>query len=179
MSRMLDNTLLDALDSEERVELSSTVWRVTWSTRDPLAGSPGGGRWVYPGACETLYTSFEADGAIAEIYHHLSRAPVFSSSSSEVSELVVRDIEVVEISQSLLDQLGLVSDASNSGVELRDVGEAAFKLDYQGIVVPNVRWDCKNLVLFLDRLDLSSQIELTKSDPINWPAWKSSNVRDS
>ena len=56
------------------------VWRVTWASRDPLARGTGGGRWHPAHAFEALYTSLDENGAMAEIYFHLSKAPVFSSS---------------------------------------------------------------------------------------------------
>ena len=43
------------------------VWRVTWATRDPLAGGTGGGRWHPPNDFEALYTSLEESGEYRNI----------------------------------------------------------------------------------------------------------------
>ena len=59
-----------------------SVWRMTWASRNPLVGGTGGGRWHPPNEFEVLYTSTVADGAMAEIYFHLSKAPVFSTSDA-------------------------------------------------------------------------------------------------
>jgi hypothetical protein len=85
-----DPDLLDALEAMEPQAFDGVAWRVTWAARDPLAGGTGGGRWHPPNDFEALYTSLAEDGALAEIYHHLSRAPVFSSSHVTLNKLQVR-----------------------------------------------------------------------------------------
>ena len=85
-----DPDLLDALEAIEPRPFDQIVWRVSWATRDPLLGGTGGGRWHPPNDFETLYASLDEHGAIAEIYHHLSRSPVFSSSHVKINQLRVR-----------------------------------------------------------------------------------------
>jgi hypothetical protein len=75
---LYDRDLLDALEALDPEPFSGTAWRTTWVTRDPLIGSTAGGRWHPENSFETLYTSTETDGSLAEVYYHLSRAPVFS-----------------------------------------------------------------------------------------------------
>ena len=80
MTSILDPELLSAVDALNSSKFEGEVWRVTWAARDPLAGNAAGGRWTPDGRFEALYTSLESDGALAEAYYHLSRAPVMSSS---------------------------------------------------------------------------------------------------
>ncbi len=54
-----DPDLLDALEAMEPRSFGGVVWRVTWATRDPLAGGTGGGRWHPPNDFEALYASTE------------------------------------------------------------------------------------------------------------------------
>jgi hypothetical protein len=65
---ILDAQLLDVLDAIQGEIFEDEVWRVTWATRDPLAGSSSGGRWSPDNSFDALYTSLDRDGALAEIY---------------------------------------------------------------------------------------------------------------
>src|SRR5271167_4129987 len=76
-----DPALLDALDAFDRVSYHGKTWRVVREGRDPLQGSASGGRWD-PTLFDVLYTSLNADGAVAEVHFHLSRQPVFPSKIS-------------------------------------------------------------------------------------------------
>lgn len=76
--RARDLELLDAVDSFRREAFDADVWRLVRTGRDPTLGSPSRSRWCN-GMFDVLYTSFERDGALAEIYALLSLQPVFPS----------------------------------------------------------------------------------------------------
>lgn len=173
MADLLDPDLLGAIDSIPGQRFACTAWRVTWASRDPLAGNEAGGRWSPDSRFEVLYTSLEPDGALAEVYYHLSRAPVLSSSHMRLNQLEVDLENVLVLTMEQLRELGLDDPrASRIDTKGRAVGEAAFMLDFQGLVVPSARWDCDNLVLFLDRIDLNESIRLEHQAEVNWPAWR-------
>ena len=65
----------------DREALKKVVWRVARRGRDPLRGAIANGRWSAIGEFEVLYTSLEADGALAEVGHRLSLEPVWPSAS--------------------------------------------------------------------------------------------------
>ena len=174
-SRVHDPDLLDLLEAMDPRPFEGIVWRVTWTARDPLAGGTGGGRWHFPNDFEALYTSLMEDGAMAEIYHHLSRAPVFSSSQVRINKLHVsakRTLEFADV--GALATLGIDEEVFRKGDPLRtrEVGAAARFLDLDGLIVPSARWPCLNLVLFLDRLPDASALRVEDSRDINWPAWR-------
>ena len=54
------------------------------------------------------------------------------------------------------------------------IGEATFMLDYQGLIVPSARWDCGNLMVFLDQrsFDMDKHLSFNKASDVNWPAWR-------
>ncbi|NND00385.1 MAG: RES family NAD+ phosphorylase [Gammaproteobacteria bacterium] len=171
---MLDPEILDTLDKFSGEPFKAKVWRVTWASRNPLAGGVGGGRWSPPNQFEALYTSLHSDGALAEAYYHLSRAPVLSSSSMKINQIAVKLDNVISLSIKQLNRLGL-EDPLASRIDVRltqPIAEAAHLLDYQGLIVPSARFDCNNLVIFLDRINLDTQIKISKSDDVNWPAWR-------
>lgn len=174
MADLLDPELLNAVDALSGQAFEGDIWRVTWASRDPLAGNEGSGRWSPAGRFEVLYTSLEADGALAEVYYHLSRAPVMSSSHMRVNHLRISLDTVLVLDAMQLNSLG-VDDPLASRVDndrSQAVGEAAYMMDYQGLIVPSARWDCSNLLLFIDRFDLNEHIELLDVSDVNWPAWK-------
>lgn len=175
-----DPDLLDALDAMATRPFDGTVWRVTWASRDPLAGGVGGGRWHPPNGFEVLYTSLEEDGALAEIYHHLSRAPVFSSSHVKINEIAVRAARVAVFdSVASLKPLGVDAEMFRRGdvARTREIGAAARFLDMDGLIVPSARWSCANLVLFMDRLSGLDALAVRAARDINWPAWRERNPR--
>ncbi len=132
-----------------------------------------------PDDFEALYASMDRDGALAEIHHHLSRAPVFSSSQARLNRvraLTLRTLVFDDV--AALESVGVDAAAFHKGenVRTREVGAAARFLDKDGLIVPSARWPCANLVLFLDRLaDLETLTVLEQRD-VNWPAWRESQV---
>ncbi len=151
------------------------VWRVTWATRDPLAGGTGGGRWHLPNDFEALYASLDENGAMAEVYHHLSKAPVFSSSHVKMNQLRVRTERTLVFKDvESLESVGVDGDKFRRGdtSRSREIGAAARFLDMDGLIVPSARWPCLNLVLFLDRLSDLETLEVLDSREVNWPAWR-------
>ena len=154
---------------------NAPVWRVTWATRDPLIGGTGGGRWHPPNAFEALYTSLAADGAMAEMYHHLSRAPVFSSSHMRLHRLSVPvERTLVFGDVAALEDVGIDEAAFRRGEteRSREVGAVARFLDIGGLIVPSARWPCANLVIFPDRVSDLGAFGVEDSRDVNWPAWR-------
>ncbi len=44
-------------------------------------------------------------------------------------------------------------------------------MGFDGLIVPNARWDCLNLVLFVDAVDLD-EIEIEERSAIDWNLWR-------
>jgi len=172
MHSIHDRELLDSLERLGGKSLHLDVWRVTWRTRGVLDVG-GGGRWNHPGKPDAIYTSLESDGAIAEIYHHLSRAPVLSSADRILHPLNVRTETTLDLTDAgILRRLGLTAEMldSDDPSATREVAHAAFLLDHDSLLVPSLRWKCANLVVFPDRID-ETRIQAGQAKSINWPAW--------
>src|SRR5712691_11506803 len=73
-----DPELLDEIDKFARTVFEGRVWRVVRESRDVLQASPVRARWD-PGTFDVLYSSLDREGALEEVYFHLSRQPVFPS----------------------------------------------------------------------------------------------------
>ena len=139
--RVHDPDLLDALEAMRPRPFDGTAWRVTWAARDPLIGGTGGGRWHPPNDFAALYTSLEEDGALAEIYHHLSRAPLFSSSHVKLNALQVRTEHTLTFPDLVsLAAVGVDEESFSRGVpaRTREIGartRAAIACNLEALIV--------------------------------------------
>jgi hypothetical protein len=181
-SSIRDSRLIDALDQLPRVTFEGTVWRVAREGRDPTQFGRSGGRWDDT-TFDVLYTSLERDGAIAEIYYHLLRGqPVFPSKVRfTLHELkvslgeAIRFERVSELSSFGLDEAryGQLSynERTKEYPRSQEIAEVAFFLDSDGLIVPNARHACLNLVAFGDRLKPGAIERVKDHGLINWSDW--------
>jgi len=166
--------LLDALDGLKRVAFEGPAWRIVREGRDPLQGYPAGARWD-PGAFDVIYTSIEREGALAEIHFHLSRQPVFPSKLvSVLHRLGVRTRRTLKLADlSQVEALGVAREryAELSYARTQAIGDAAYFLGFDGLMVPSARWDCMNLVVFTDQLS-PADLAVEESAVVDWQAWR-------
>lgn len=172
MGTMLhDRALLDALEEAQVESFEGIVWRITAGNRHPLAGSSGGGRWSPPSSSPTLYTSLQKDGAVAEIRFRLSMEPVFPAKITfSAHQIQINLSNLLDISgMAQLALLGVDLNSYNKIDYARThlIAAAARFLEYEGMLVPNARYQCKNLVIFLDRLRPGSTMTSELSEPID------------
>lgn len=174
--RARDIELLDAIDAFERMPLDAEVWRLVRENRDPVLGSPSRSRWCNS-SFDVLYTSFERDGAIAEIHALLSLQPVFPSRDRWfVHRLKVSATQALKLADlPTLAQLGVDTGryAERNYRRTQEIADAAFFLGFDGLIAPSARWRCLNLVLFTDRIP-PGQIEIieTADEPVGWDHWR-------
>ena len=170
-----DPELLDAVDKFARTVLEGQVWRVVRESRDVLQASPVGARWD-PGTFDVLYTSLDRDGALQEIYFHLSRQPVFPSVPFQLHRLRANARKILRLEDlHVLEQLG-VDTGNYAGLNYartQAIGDAAFFLGFDGLVVPSARYACLNLILFADHVAVAD-LDVELSEPVDWKAWRRS-----
>jgi hypothetical protein len=53
----------------------------------------------------------------------------------------------------------------------QEIGDAAFFLGFDGLIVPSARWSCQNLALFTDRF-APEDLTVEASEVVDWPAWR-------
>jgi RES domain-containing protein len=181
-----DNRLIDALEAIEPVMLEQPVWRATQEGRDPCRCSRSGGRWD-DGTFDVLYTAEVQDGAIAEMYFHLSRGqPIMPSQVRyelhEINAMLSHALKLVDT--SALAALGLnvehYGQLSYQEREMeyprsQDIAEAAHFLNFDGLIVPSARWNCMNIVLFCEKLSQRSYQATRNHGIITWSEWASDN----
>ncbi len=170
-----DLFLLDTLDQFERASFDGSVWRAVREGRDVLQASAIGARWD-PGSFDVLYTSLQREGALAELYFHLSRQPVFPSKIKfHLYRIKVHANKVLYLTRSLLEKLGIPSTIypDLNYDRSQEIADVAYFLGFEGVVAPSARWNCSNLVLFWDRIG-PADIESEYHELVDWSAWKES-----
>lgn len=180
LGRAHDDRLLDAISRINPVDYDRSVWRVVRQGRSPTDGSRGAGRWN-PAELSVLYCSEERDGALSEIHFHLSLGqPVFPS---RIRHFVHQCAASLERALALLD----IAELTRLGVEMsryreilyaktQEIGAAAAFLGFDGLVAPSARYDCANLVIFLDNVPQEAIREIS-SESVDWADWIKGRAR--
>lgn len=180
-----DRTLIDTLEGLPCEPLETTVWRVVRDMRDPTIFASGGNRWD-DGSFEVLYTSLSREGALAEMRFHLSRGqPIVPSKPRyRLFALSVKVGGAIDLcGKGTLEKLG-IDIASYGKLPYLDrvgeyemcqkIGEAVHFLgsdspgDPTAMLVPNARYDARNLVLLGDYTSPDDVEELENHGIIDW-----------
>lgn len=172
--RARDLEILDALDAFHGRPFEGIVWRAVRAERDPIQGHPSAGRWD-PGTFDVVYTALDADGAVAEISFHLSQQPVFPSKLRFLLHQIrvrVANVLALETMNSLVT-LGVDESRYQEVLYSRTqaIGDAADFLGFDGLIAPNARWNCLNLVLFTDRI-APADIEIVTTEAVDILHWQ-------
>ncbi len=126
----------------------------------------------------------ESDGAVAELYYHLSRGQSVFPSRMQFRRFEIR----VNLSRSL--RLADMAALMDLGIETgrygalsffekkqeyprtQEIAEIAHFLNFDGLVVPSARWDCRNVVTFTDRVPPEALSVEEDHAPVDWDEWK-------
>jgi RES domain-containing protein len=156
---------------------------VTREGRDPTQCSAVGGRWD-DRTFDVLYTSTKADGAIAEMYFHVSRGkPVIPSLvRHHLHELHIRLANCLKLALDDLQTLGLRTatfgqlsyfEREQKYPRTQEIAEIAYFLGRDGLIVPSARSNHDNLIVFCDPAGGPEAIEVMHEDgEIVWENWK-------
>nr|WP_316652883.1 RES family NAD+ phosphorylase [uncultured Gellertiella sp.] len=182
-----DSRLIDALEALPASAFSGTVWRVVREGRDPCQCAASGGRWD-DGSFDVLYTSTRRDGALSEMYFHLSRGqPVFPARLRFKLYELTADLSPIVSLPTLADLAGTGVDTAHyrqlhydsrhqEYPRTQELAGCAHVLDFQGMLVPGARMDCPNLVLFCAYLTEASVRVKADHGIIDWSAWRAGQV---
>lgn len=160
-----DQRLLDSLEAVPPEPFSDTAWRVVRDGRNPRQCSAVGGRWDNrwdDRTFDVLYTSSNADGAIAEMYFHLRRGqPVFPSQVHyRLFELSITlwcclhfaslaDIAALGLRSETFGQMSY-AERKQEYPRTQEIAEAAHFIGRDGLIVPSARSEWPNIVVFCD-----------------------------
>ena len=181
--RIRDNALIDALESAPSIRFDGSVWRVARAGHDVLMCGSAGGRWD-DGTFDVLYTSMLADGAIAEMFFHLSRGqPVIPSKVVyHLFELRIAidralrlaDLKAVGALGVDVARYGSLShaDRQQEYPRTQDIAETAHFVGFDGLVVPSARLECSNVIVFCDRVKPDAMEIVKDQGRIDWEQWR-------
>ena len=172
-----DPELLEQLSAFPKSRFDDLVFRATRANLDPLAASTSGGRWAPVGDAKhqvpVLYTSLVREGALAELSYHWGQLKPRPSKSAIVHCLRVTTTRTLRLLQVDLEHLGV--DMARFGERdhrrTQEIGAACAFLDRDGLIVPSARWNCNNLVIFMENHELSNDLVIETRDEVDWQAW--------
>jgi RES domain-containing protein len=178
-----DSRLLDAVEALPHETFSGAAWRVVRNGRDPIQCSAVGGRWD-DRTFDVLYTSLRADGAISEMYYHVSRGqPVIPSlvryklyevhvtlaSCARIASLDT--LESIGLKVSTFGQLSY-SERHQEYPRTQDIAEAAHFHGRDGLLVPSARSEHTNLVVFCSPAGPEAIEVVRDHGEIAWDEWR-------
>jgi RES domain-containing protein len=174
-----DRELLDRLAAFTPIRFEGEVFRTTRRGLNPLAASRSGGRWMVPDEAQTLYTSCERDGAIAEVVYHWRQLTPLPSKPLVVHTLDVRTQKSLRLGRAELVDLG-VDWGSYGTVASRltqAIGAAIAHLEYDGLIAPSARWSCDNVILFpLNHEGMEDTLVARHAEDVDWQEWMRKNA---
>lgn len=181
--RARDSQLLDAVEAARHSPLKRTAWRVVRDGRDPTQCSMSGGRWD-DGTFDVLYTSAAADGALSEMYFHLSKGQpilpsrvmyrLFELDVALVACVTILDLDALTALGVKASTFGRLSYEERRGEYPRtqEVGEAAHFHGRDGLLVPSARSDHLNLIVLCDVARPDAVEEMRDHGIIDWSGWR-------
>jgi RES domain-containing protein len=171
--------LVDALSRRSVTTFKGDVFRATIPGYDPLAASTRGGRWSTHGGPSVLYTSLEPAGALAEIVFHWSQLTPIPKRPVALHTLAVETARTLRLIRADLASLG-VEEAHYETINYertQQIGAAVAFLGCDGLLAPNARWTCENLMIYMDNVSLDRVFGVTDSRSIDWTEWAKQNGR--
>ena len=167
-----DPDLLERLESYVHEPFEGIVYRVVWADGSPVQGSSvARGRWNSPDSeFEALNTSLASEGAGAEFEAFWSLFEQRPDRPALNWKLRDRLKRVVELDSEQLDALG-VGQADYQGRDYARTQEISDALNYlgcDGLIVPSARYNCKNLVVYIQNLDRDCLVEEDESSEFSW-----------
>ena len=171
---MASADLYEALDRAAALELATTVYRHISPDRDCRSGEGArafGGRWNPPRSYPAIYTALTPYVAYQEMARRATLQKV------AIKDLLPRTLCVLAVRLSRVLDLSTESALTIVALDLRDVsgpdaskcqevGDAAHRLGFEGILVPSATGAGDNLVIH--PLTLSPRSTIDEEDTISW-----------
>jgi RES domain-containing protein len=177
-----EQRLVDQLSVLPVEKFEGQVYRTTSIAADPIASSSNGGRWAPPqensAEVSILYTSFERDGALAEVVSYLTLlTPLPKERNLKVSRLGVSTSKTLRLARSALVDLGVHLDryGERDYARTQQIGAALAFLEIDGLIAPSARWPCDNLMIFTANHALNERLEVIDTEEVGWRQWAIDN----
>jgi hypothetical protein len=129
------------------------------------------------GEAPTLYTSMEADGALAEIAFHWGQLNPVPSKPATLHRIHLTTKKSMRLARADLIALGVDWDRYGTLGYGRTqvIGAAVAHLECDGLIAPSARWRCDNvMVFFTNHLGEEEIATLLSSEEVDWRVWAQS-----
>ncbi len=168
-----DPALLDALRRRPQIAFAGNAFRATRAKQHPLLASTRGGRWAPNNGPEILYTSLEREGALAEITHHWGQLTPMPTQPVALHRLSVGTAKTLRLIRADLSSLGVQDDLykTSNYARTQDIGAAVAFLGCDGLIAPNARWNCENLMIFTENVPEDRVYTVVETEFVDWIAW--------
>ncbi len=172
-----DPALLDALSRRPQVAYNGSVYRATRKDYDPLLASTRGGRWAPSNGPEVLYTSLEREGALAEITFHWTQLTPMPKRPVALHTLAVGTTKTLHLIRSDLASLRVREELYETihYSRTQEIGAAVAFLGCDGLIAPNARWPCENLMVFMEHVPLDREFTVAATESLDWIDWARQN----
>ena len=175
-----DRELLEKLSAFPAEKYDGEVFRATRLGLHPLTASVSGGRWMPTNVTPTLYTSAGRNGAIAEITFHWSQLTPRPSKHALLHRIALKTKKSIRLLRADLTAVGVdlshYSDVNYAKTQA--IGAAIAHLECDGLIVPSARWNCENVIVFMNNSDGDDDIALIlNSEDLDWLAWARTHSR--
>lgn len=124
-----------------------------------------GGRYNAPEKFGALYLSASLEGCAAELARRPAAPQDYIVGTVRVTLQSICDLT----DQDLLAELGITSDQlkADDWNEAQILGTLIREAGFEGMIVPSAAGAFNNLVIFMDRLSDSSEVELEDVQPLS------------
>jgi RES domain-containing protein len=177
-----DSALLDRLSELPHQRFEGRFFRATGISIDPTAASISGGRWSprpdKDFGVPALYTSFEREGALAELCSFLADiTPIPKGRLVKVTSLDIILVEAVRLQRDDLIALGVAFEryGQRDYSKTQQIGAALAFLGVDGLITPSARWNCENLVVFQQNHDTIERMKVGPYETLDWREWAETN----
>jgi hypothetical protein len=113
------------------------------------------------------------EGALAEIGYRLSLQPIWPSRIAHeihaISVQTERNLRFVDVDSLAAFGVDPARFRSFDYSATQAIAAAANFLGFDGLIVPNARFACSNLVIFTER---APDLTLTETAGVDWEAWR-------
>lgn len=153
-----DPSLLDALEASAVARVEGVVWRQILDPTSVMRPNQRGARWNRPGT-EALYCSLTPETAAAEIDHLIATQPVPITRQRRTFGVDVRLSRVIDIRPEPWAEPFVHPYDSGNIDQCQAIGAAVAWLECGGLIVPSLRHEGDNLVIFVANLDYDDSLE--------------------
>lgn len=174
---MHDRRLLKFLGEKPQEEFSGPVWRArpVGGKYDPTTPANVDGRWASPEGPAVLYTSLEREGSLAEIAFHWGQFTPLIKRPAALYKLRLKTSKTLRLIRTDLESLDIMWEdyLSTNYKATAAIGDAVEWLGCDGLIAPNARWDCDNLMVFTNKQPMTDEYEIKvlEREEVDWITW--------